>query len=57
MIDEVIIDNKKYVIMPYDKFQKITQAKVHKAFKGNLLNVEEAKARTKERIAKWAKSE
>ena len=53
---EVVIDNKKYIILPKEKYESLTKKQVYEKFNGQLLSVEEAKARTLERVEKWAKS-
>ncbi len=56
MPTEVVIDNKKYIILPKEKYESLTKKQVYEKFNGQLLSVEEAKARTLERVEKWAKS-
>jgi hypothetical protein len=56
MPTEVVIDNKKYIILPKKKYESLTKKQVYEKFNGQLLSVEEAKARTLERVEKWAKS-
>jgi hypothetical protein len=56
MPTEVVIDNKKYIILPKEKYESLTKKQVYEKFNGQLLSVEEAKARTLERVEKWVKS-
>lgn len=57
MVSEVVIDDKKYVILPKDEYEALTKKRVMEKYDGVLLTLEEAKARTLARIEKWAKSE
>jgi len=57
MVSEVVIDDKKYVILPKDEYEALTKKRVMEKYDGALLTLEEAKARTLARIEKWAKSE
>jgi hypothetical protein len=57
MVSEVVIDDKKYVILPIDEYEVLTKKRVMEKYDGALLTLEEAKARTLARIEKWAKSE
>ncbi|MBK9255361.1 MAG: hypothetical protein IPM42_07735 [Saprospiraceae bacterium] len=57
MVSEIIIDNKKYVILPKDEFEALTKKQVLEKYKGELLTFEEAKERTKARMEKWVKSQ
>ncbi len=43
MVSEIIIDNKKYVILPKDEFEALTKKQVLKKCKGELLTFDEAK--------------
>jgi hypothetical protein len=56
MASEVIINKKKYVIIPIEKYESLTKKQVVKKYDGSLLSIDEARARTKARIEKWAKS-
>jgi len=56
MVSEIIIDNKKYIILPKEEFEALTKKQVLEKYKGELLTFDEAKERTKERMEKWAKS-
>ncbi len=56
MASEVIINKKKYVIIPIEKYESLTKKQVVKKYDGMLLSIGEARARTKARIEKWAKS-
>ena len=56
MPSEVIIDNKKYIIIPKEKYESLTKKQVYEKYNGELLSVEQAKARSLERLEKWAKS-
>ncbi len=55
MPTEVVIDNKKYVILSKDKYEGLTQKQVYEKYNGELLTLEEAKARTLSRIERWDK--
>lgn len=57
MVSEVVIDDKKYVILPKDEYEALTKKHVMEKYDGALLTLEEAKTRTLARIEKWAKSE
>lgn len=52
----VTIDNKKYVILPKEKYESLMKKHVYEKYKGELLTLEEAKARTLARMEKWDKS-
>lgn len=41
MPTEIIIDNKKYVILPKEKYESLTKKLVHEKYKGELLSLEE----------------
>ncbi len=56
MVSEVVIDDKKYVILPKDEYEALTKKSVIEKYDGALLTLEEAKARTLARIEKWDKS-
>ena len=56
MPSEVIIDNKKYIIIHKEKYESLTKKQVYEKYNGELLSVEQAKARSLERLEKWAKS-
>ncbi len=53
---EVTIDDKKYVIISKESYERLTKDQVYQKYSGDFLTLEEAKARTLERIGKWAKS-
>jgi len=56
MFSEVIIDDKKYVILPKEAFEALKKKQIMEMYhEEELLNLEDAKARTLARIEKWAK--
>jgi hypothetical protein len=55
MPSEVVIDNKEYVILSKEKYESLTKKQVYEKYKGELLTLEEAKARTLARMEKWDK--
>ncbi len=52
---EVVIDNKEYVILPKERYNSLLKKHVHEKYKGKLLNVEQAKAISLERLERWMK--
>lgn len=55
MPSEVVIDNKEYVILSKEKYESLTKKQIYEKYKGELLTLEEAKARTLARMEKWDK--
>lgn len=55
MVSEVIIDDKKYVIMPKEEYTALQKANIHEKFKGRLFSIEEARKKSEELILEWAK--
>jgi hypothetical protein len=55
MVSEVIIDDKKYVILPKEEFVALQKADFHKKFKGRLFSIDEARKKSEELILEWAK--
>ncbi len=55
MVTEVVIDAKKYVILPKDEYEEIIKNKVLKQFEGRLFSIEEARRKSEELILEWAK--
>lgn len=51
---EIIIDKKKYVLMPEKEFQTLQKKAALKTKPEKLLSVEEARAYSKKLIKKWA---
>jgi hypothetical protein len=51
----VTIDDKKYVILPLENYEALAKKQVYQKYKGELLDVKEARERTKARMEKWAK--
>lgn len=50
---EVILDNKEHVIISNERYERLTKKQVYEKYKGELLTLEEAKARTFARMEKW----
>jgi hypothetical protein len=50
MATEIIIDNKKYVILPKERYESLLKKHVYEKYEGNLLSLDEAKARSLKRI-------
>ncbi|WP_255036128.1 hypothetical protein [Lacihabitans soyangensis] len=55
MVSEVIIDEKKYVILPKEEFVALQKADFHEKFKGRLFSIDEARKKSEELILEWAK--
>jgi hypothetical protein len=55
MVSEVIIDEKKYVILPKEEYVALQQADFHEKFKGRLFSIDEARKKSEELILEWAK--
>lgn len=56
MISEVVIDEKKYVILPYEDYKMLKiSAIVPHVDRSNLLSIDEAEANSLELINKWSK--
>jgi hypothetical protein len=55
MVSEVIIDDKKYVILPKEEFVALQKADFHEKFKGRLFSIDEARKKSEELILEWAK--
>ncbi|MBK6499394.1 MAG: hypothetical protein KAX53_02900 [Saprospiraceae bacterium] len=53
MPSEVVIDNKECVILSKEKYESLTKKQIYEKYKGELLTLEEAKARTFARMEKW----
>jgi hypothetical protein len=56
MISEVVIEKKKFVILPKERYEQLLKKQIKKEYDGQLLALEDARARTIERIEKWSKS-
>lgn len=55
MVTEVIIDHKKYVIIPKEEYLALQKTDFHEKFKGRLFSIEEARKKSEELILEWAK--
>ncbi|WP_255070859.1 hypothetical protein [Lacihabitans sp. LS3-19] len=55
MVSEVIIDDKKYVLMPKEEYLALQKSDLHKKFEGRLFSIEEARKKSEELILEWAK--
>mgnify|MGYP006920777436 CR=1 FL=1 len=55
MVSEVIIDDKKYVILPKEEYVALQKADFHEKFKGRLFSLDEARKKSEELILEWAK--
>jgi hypothetical protein len=51
----VTIDDKKYVILPFENYEALAKKQVYEKYKDELIDVKEARERTKARMQKWAK--
>jgi hypothetical protein len=55
MVSEVIIDDKKYVLMPVEEYNSLKMRAASKSDGNTLLTIDEAEAYSLELINKWAK--
>ncbi len=55
MVSEVIIDDKKYVLMPIEEYHALQKTELHKKFEGRLFSMDEARKKSEELILEWAK--
>jgi hypothetical protein len=55
MVSEVIIDDKKYVIIPKEEYVALQKTDFQEKFKGRLFSIEEARKKSEELILEWAK--
>lgn len=55
MISEVIIEEKKYVLLPKSEFEVILKEKLHSQFENRLFSMEEAKKKSEDLILEWVK--
>jgi hypothetical protein len=55
MVSEVIIDHKKYVIIPKEEYLALQKTDFHEKFKGRLFSIEEARKKSEALILEWAK--
>ncbi|MBK8628142.1 MAG: hypothetical protein IPN86_22075 [Saprospiraceae bacterium] len=55
MTIEIILDNNKYVILPKERYDSLLKKHVYEKYNGELLSVEQAKARSLKRLEKWMK--
>jgi hypothetical protein len=54
MVSEVIIDEKKYVILPYEEYKSLKVKAAPHVNRKSLLTIDEAEAYSIELINKWA---
>jgi hypothetical protein len=54
MVSEVIIDEKKYVILPFEEYKSLKIKAAPHAKRSKLLTIDEAEAYSIELINKWA---
>lgn len=50
----LVIDNKSYVVVPQDSYEKLQKQAALKMRPEKLLSIDEARARSKKLIEKWA---
>lgn len=50
MVSEVIIDDKKYVLMPIEEYHALQKTELHKKFEGRLFSMDEARKKSEELI-------
>jgi hypothetical protein len=55
MVTEVIIDEKKYVILPKEEYEAKLKLDIHKKFEGRLFSIDEARKKSEDLILAWAK--
>jgi hypothetical protein len=55
MVSEVIIDDKKYVLLPIEEYKSLKVKAAPHSDRDTLLTIDEAEAYSLELINKWAK--
>jgi hypothetical protein len=56
-MNTLVIDNKSYVVVPEKVYQALQKKAALKTKPGKTLTIEEARARSKKMINKWAKEQ
>lgn len=53
-MNTLVIDNKSYVVLPVESYEALQKKAALKARPEKLLSIDEARARSKKMIRKWA---